>query len=97
LKTTLERKHVQTSQPAAGHGSPVAIEYCVPTNCEPVARRLAAAIEKEFGLRPRLIPSRGGVFEVEVGGRLVFSKRATCRFPDDDEVFYHVREMASLV
>jgi len=35
--------------------------------------------------------SGGGVFEITVDGRLAFSKRATRRFPTDEEV------LASLV
>jgi selenoprotein W-related protein len=33
-----------------------------------------------------LVPSEGGVFEVEVDGKLVFSKTKTGRFPEWDEV-----------
>jgi selT/selW/selH-like putative selenoprotein len=33
-----------------------------------------------------LIESRGGVFEVVVDGELVFSKRATGHFPNDDRL-----------
>jgi selT/selW/selH-like putative selenoprotein len=32
------------------------------------------------------------VFEVTVDGELVYSKKATGRFPEHDEIFYHVRE-----
>jgi selenoprotein W-related protein len=70
--------------------SAVSIEYCVPGNYERVARRLAQAIWAEFGESVELLPSRDGAFEVRVGGRLVFSKRATWRFPAEDEIFYHV-------
>jgi selenoprotein W-related protein len=38
-----------------------------------------------------LVPSRGGVFEVEVDGRLVFSKKATGRHAEFDEVLEAVR------
>jgi selenoprotein W-related protein len=34
-----------------------------------------------------LIPSSGGVFEVTVGGELIFSKKRQGRFPDDEEIF----------
>ncbi len=34
-----------------------------------------------------LIPSSGGVFEVTVGGKLVFSKKRQGRFPTDEEIF----------
>lgn len=71
----------------------VVIEYCVPGNAEAPARKLARDIEVEFGIRPRLVPSRGGVFEVSVAGQLVFSKKATWRFPEADEIYYHVRQL----
>jgi selT/selW/selH-like putative selenoprotein len=43
-------------------------------------------LEREFGTSVRLIKGKDGVFEVEVDGRLVFSKRALGRFPDPGEV-----------
>lgn len=33
-----------------------------------------------------LVKSSGGVFEISADGKLVFSKKATGRFPTDDEV-----------
>jgi len=33
-----------------------------------------------------LLPSEGGVFEVSLGDRLIFSKKATDRFPEENEV-----------
>ncbi len=71
--------------------APVLIEYCVPGNYQRVARSLAEAIEAELGETAQLLPSRDGVFEVSVHGRLVFSKRACSRFPDREEIFYHLR------
>lgn len=38
-----------------------------------------------------LIPSSGGVFEVEVDGDLVYSKKATGRHPEYDEVSDAIR------
>ncbi|MEM7235934.1 MAG: Rdx family protein [Planctomycetota bacterium] len=67
------------------------MEFCVAGNYERIARRLASAIESEFSIDVALIPSRGGVLEVSVGGRLIFSKKANRRFPEADEVAYHVR------
>lgn len=69
----------------------VSIEYCVPGNYHRVAAALADAIEAELGETAELIPSRDGVFEVSVHGRVVFSKRACSRFPDREEIFYHLR------
>jgi len=39
-----------------------------------------------MGIESELIRSRGGVFEVEYGGKLVFSKKSMGRFPDPGEV-----------
>ena len=33
-----------------------------------------------------LIPSRGGCFELTVGGKLLYSKLATGEFPDEDKL-----------
>lgn len=37
-------------------------------------------------MESELVASRGGVFEVTIGGQLVFSKSETGRFPDEGEV-----------
>lgn len=34
----------------------------------------------------KLIPGRGGIFDVEVDGRMIYSKHQTGRFPEHDEV-----------
>jgi selenoprotein W-related protein len=39
-----------------------------------------------LGLESELIASSGGVFEIEYGGNLVFSKKKLGRFPDQGEV-----------
>ena len=41
-----------------------------------------------------LIPSGGGAFEVVVDGDLVYSKKATGRHAEGDEVLERVREVA---
>ncbi len=41
---------------------------------------------KRNDLEYELIPSSGGVFEVNYDGKLVFSKKETDRFPDRGEV-----------
>ncbi len=45
-------------------------------------------------MKPKLIEGRGGVFDVKVDGRLIYSKRATGRFPENDEIFFHVKQAA---
>lgn len=39
-----------------------------------------------FGADVELVESSGGVFEVSVDDRLVFSKKALGRFPEDGEL-----------
>ena len=39
------------------------------------------------GTQVALRRSGGGVFEITVDGRLAYSKKATGRFPTDEEVF----------
>jgi selenoprotein W-related protein len=36
---------------------------------------------------PELVESSGGVFEVSVDGKLIFSKKKLGRFPEDQEIF----------
>jgi selenoprotein W-related protein len=45
-------------------------------------------------VKSKLIRGSGGVFEVKVDGKLIYSKRATGRFPEDDEIFFHVKQAA---
>jgi selT/selW/selH-like putative selenoprotein len=47
---------------------------------------VAAAIRKAVGVEPEIVKGDGGVFDVEVDDRLVFSKRLVGRFPEDDEI-----------
>ena len=53
---------------------------------------MAAEIKERFALEPELISSGGGVFEVEVDGELVFSKKALDRFPEHQEVFGEIQK-----
>jgi selT/selW/selH-like putative selenoprotein len=50
-------------------------------------------LSNEFGADTRLIKGKDGVFEVEVDGQLVFSKRKMGRFPDPGEVVKAIREL----
>jgi selenoprotein W-related protein len=47
---------------------------------------LAAAIQRAHGIEPELIEGSGGVFDVTVDGKLIYSKFQTGRFPEDDEI-----------
>jgi selenoprotein W-related protein len=37
-------------------------------------------------VKATLIESKGGVFDVEVDGRVIFSKKALGRFPEEGEI-----------
>jgi selenoprotein W-related protein len=43
-------------------------------------------LKDKLGIESELVASHGGVFEVSVDGKIVFSKKAQGRFPDDGEV-----------
>jgi selenoprotein W-related protein len=52
---------------------------------------LAAELKSVFGCSSKLVASGGGVFEVTVDGKTVFSKRSLGRFPDDGEIVRLIR------
>ncbi len=53
---------------------------------------MQAAIKKEFGVTADLRGGHGGVFDVTIDGKLVYSKDQTFRFPTNEEIFAKVRE-----
>ncbi len=50
------------------------------------AAGLANELQQKLGIKSELIKASGGVFEVEYGKRLVFSKKQLHRFPDEGEI-----------
>lgn len=54
---------------------------------------MAVAIQEEFAVAPRFIRSGGGVFELSVNDKLVFSKKSTGRFPETDEAIRLISEV----
>ena len=53
---------------------------------------MAAELKSAFGADSELVAGAGGVFEISVDGKLVFSKRALSRFPEDGEVVDLIRD-----
>ena len=49
-------------------------------------------MKRELGLESELVRSGGGVFEIEIDGDLIFSKRKSGRFPEDGEIVKLLRE-----
>jgi selenoprotein W-related protein len=47
---------------------------------------LADEFNQTFGVQATLVAGSGGVFDVLVDGRLVYSKDQTGRFPDPGEI-----------
>jgi selT/selW/selH-like putative selenoprotein len=55
---------------------------------------LEATLARELGVKAKLIRGDNGVFDVVADGRLVFSKHAEGRFPEDSEVVRAIRALA---
>ncbi|MCP4571067.1 MAG: SelT/SelW/SelH family protein [bacterium] len=53
---------------------------------------MADDIRARHGIEAELTASGGGVFEVEIDGKLVFSKKALDRFPEHDEIHAAIDE-----
>ena len=64
----------------------ITIEYCTKWNYQPRASRLEEELKETFGAEVELLPSSGGVFEITVDGKIVFSKKELKRFPEEGEI-----------
>jgi len=51
---------------------------------------LAAAIKEAKGIDTTLIAGGGGIFDVEVDGKIIYSKFDTDRFPTKEEILQHL-------
>ncbi len=54
---------------------------------------MAAEIKNKFGVEPTLMKGSGGIFDVKVDGKLIFSKHVEGRFPEHDEVLDPLQEL----
>jgi len=52
---------------------------------------LAAKLKGAFGVEPTLIRGAGGVFDVSVDGKVIYSKFKTHEFPDADALVSQLR------
>ena len=57
----------------------------------PQAAGLADAIKTETGVEPELIPGAGGIFDVVVDGKQIFSKHEVDRFPTNEEILTQLK------
>lgn len=51
---------------------------------------MQAAIKDKYGTSARLREGAGGIFEVSIDGRTVYSNQTTYRFPTDEEIFEQI-------
>ena len=56
---------------------------------------MQAAIKQEFGVVASLQGGHGGVFDVTLDGKRIYSKDETYRFPTNEEVFAQIRRHQS--
>jgi selenoprotein W-related protein len=73
----------------------VRIEFCMAWNYAPYAARVAEELFNEFRGQIGemiLVPSSGGVFEVDVDGKRIFSKKELGRHAEEGEVARLMKE-----
>ena len=63
------------------------ITYCVMWNYLPDAERVSTELKSKV-VSVDLIKGSNGVFDVEIDGKLVYSKRNTGRFPNPGELTF---------
>jgi selenoprotein W-related protein len=77
----------------------LSIEYCTVCNFRGravwLAQELLAALEQELS-GVTLVPGRGGVFDVRLGPEMLFSYKASGRFPEPRELRDQIRERLGL-
>lgn len=54
---------------------------------------MADEIKDQFGVQAELIKGSGGIFDVVVDGKMIYSKHQTGRFPENDEVISTMEAM----
>ena len=64
----------------------ISIEYCNHWNYLPKASSLEEYLKSKYDTQVELISSGGGVFEVRLDGKLIFSKKSLGRFPEHREI-----------
>ena len=55
---------------------------------------MAAEIKKELGIDSQVVRGSGGIFEVTVDNKRIFSKHEEGRFPTEKEILDKLRVMA---
>jgi selT/selW/selH-like putative selenoprotein len=51
---------------------------------------LQAAIKSKYGITAELLEGAGGIFEVYIDDKTVYSNQETYRFPEHEEIFAQI-------
>ncbi len=89
-----------TTQNPDGKNINVVIEYCVPCDLREPALSVSSELLKEHQQdigSVTLLTGSGGVFDVKVNDRLVFSKNETGRLPEEGEVLHAFQQVTGAV
>ena len=71
----------------------VSIKYCTSWGYYSQALRLREELQNKFNADVEIIEGSGGVFEVDMNGNNIFSKKELGRFPNDKEVIDLIEEV----
>lgn len=55
---------------------------------------MADVLKKEYNVTPELIQGGGGIFDVVVDGKLLYSKHDTGRFPEHHEIIHAIDKLS---
>ena len=71
----------------------ISIKYCTSWGYYSQALRLREELQNKFSADIEIIEGSGGVFEVDLNGNNVFSKKEVGRFPRENEVIDLIEEV----
>lgn len=71
----------------------ISIKYCTSWGYYSQALRLREELQNKFSADIEIIEGSGGVFEVDLNGNNVFSKKELGRFPRENEVIDLIEEV----
>ena len=71
----------------------ISIKYCTSWGYYSQALRLREELQNKFSADVEILEGSGGVFEVELNGDSIFSKKESGRFPNENEVIDLIEEV----
>ena len=70
----------------------ISIKYCAEWNYKPRASSMGDALNKEFMADIELIAGGGGIFDISLDGKKIFSKFDTGSFPQPAEIIELIKK-----